>query len=182
MRLTPPAIDSQRMVLRIEQGKGQRDRYVMLSPKLLEILRDWWRVSRPTSWLFPGDRPNSPSAAAPWSRPVTARGALSESSEPKGSAASWLTVGLPLTSGERRLGKPNARKGYLAEAAGGEFPAGPPRRRASNPLDSLASHSFSHVRPHHYQATEANVLSDPERRYVARQVKGIEGRPAHSFR
>jgi site-specific recombinase XerD len=60
VRLTPPAIDSQRMVLRIEQGKGQKDRYVMLSPKLLTILRDWWRVSRSTPWIFPGDRPGDP--------------------------------------------------------------------------------------------------------------------------
>jgi len=60
VRLTPPAIDSQRMVLRVELGKGQKDRYVMLSPKLLQILRDWWRVSRPRPWLFPGDRPGAP--------------------------------------------------------------------------------------------------------------------------
>jgi len=60
VHLTIPAIDSQRMVLRIEQGKGQKDRYVMLSPKLLEILRDWWRVRRPRHWLFPGDRPGCP--------------------------------------------------------------------------------------------------------------------------
>lgn len=55
VRLTIPDIDSQRMVLRVEQGKGQKDRYVMLSPKLLEILRSWWRVERPKQWLFPGD-------------------------------------------------------------------------------------------------------------------------------
>jgi integrase/recombinase XerD len=55
--LTLPAIDSQRMVLRVEQGKGQKDRYVMLSPKLLEILRDWWRMERPGHWLFPGGTP-----------------------------------------------------------------------------------------------------------------------------
>jgi site-specific recombinase XerD len=55
--LTAPAIDSQRMVLRVEQGKGQKDRYVMLSPKLLEILREWWRVERPEHWLFPGNKP-----------------------------------------------------------------------------------------------------------------------------
>ena len=60
VRLTPAAIDSQRMVLRVEQGKGQKDRYVMLSPKLLEILREWWRVSRPRHWLFPGARPGHP--------------------------------------------------------------------------------------------------------------------------
>ncbi|MBE3123715.1 MAG: site-specific integrase [Planctomycetes bacterium] len=47
-------VDSQRMVIRVEQGKGQKDRYVMLSPKLLEILRDWWRRTKPTTWLFPG--------------------------------------------------------------------------------------------------------------------------------
>jgi integrase/recombinase XerD len=55
--LTLPAIDSQRMVLRVEQGKGQKDRYVMLSPKLLEILRAWWRMERPGHWLFPGGTP-----------------------------------------------------------------------------------------------------------------------------
>ena len=60
VHLTIPAIDSQRMVLRVEQGKGQKDRYVMLSPKLLEILREWWRVARPRHWLFPGDRPGCP--------------------------------------------------------------------------------------------------------------------------
>jgi integrase/recombinase XerD len=55
--LTPPTIDSKRMVLRVEQGKGMKDRYVMLSAKLLEILREWWRVERPQHWLFPGDMP-----------------------------------------------------------------------------------------------------------------------------
>ena len=57
VRLTIPDIDSQRMVLRVDQGKGQKDRYVMLSPKLLEILRAWWRVEKPKQWLFPGDNP-----------------------------------------------------------------------------------------------------------------------------
>jgi len=57
LRLRPTDIDSRRMVIRVEQGKGQKDRYVMLSPKLLDLLRTWWRVERPTTWLFPGDRP-----------------------------------------------------------------------------------------------------------------------------
>jgi site-specific recombinase XerD len=48
-------IDSKRMVIRVEQGKGRMDRYVMLSAKLLQILRNWWRVDRPKGWLFCGD-------------------------------------------------------------------------------------------------------------------------------
>ncbi len=57
VRLKPTEIDSQRMVIRVEQGKGQKDRYVMLSPKLLEILRNWWRLEKPKPWLFPSNIP-----------------------------------------------------------------------------------------------------------------------------
>jgi len=47
-------IDSERMLLRIEQGKGRKDRFAMLSPLLLELLRDWYRIARPAVWLIPG--------------------------------------------------------------------------------------------------------------------------------
>jgi len=63
LHLKTEDIDSHRMVIRIEQGKGNRDRYVMLSAKLLETLRTWWRVERPRHWLFPGDRPDRPTTA-----------------------------------------------------------------------------------------------------------------------
>src|SRR5438477_8854930 len=53
IRLKPPEIDSQGMVIRIAQGKGQKDRYVILSPKLLEVLRDWWRMEKPPSLALP---------------------------------------------------------------------------------------------------------------------------------
>jgi len=53
-------IDSQRMMIRIEQGKGWKDRYVMLSPNLLAILRVYWKVARPKDWLFPGRPPIRP--------------------------------------------------------------------------------------------------------------------------
>lgn len=59
-------IDSDRMILRIEQGKGRRDRYAMLSLSLLELLRSWWREAHaqgkmlPGGWLFPGQNPINP--------------------------------------------------------------------------------------------------------------------------
>jgi integrase/recombinase XerD len=65
-------IDSQRMTLRVEQGKGQRDRYVMLSPQLLELLRDWWQGARPQVWLFPGQNPINPMTPRQLNRAVTA--------------------------------------------------------------------------------------------------------------
>ncbi len=58
--LKPTDIDSQRMMLRVDQGKGRKDRYVMLSPRLLDELRAYWKAARPTLWLFPGDRPDQP--------------------------------------------------------------------------------------------------------------------------
>jgi hypothetical protein len=62
-------IDSQRMTLRVEQGKGQRDRYVMLAPQLLELLREWWLAARPQAWLFPGRNPINPMSARQPVRP-----------------------------------------------------------------------------------------------------------------
>jgi site-specific recombinase XerD len=60
VRLKPAAIDSQRMVIRVEQGKGRKDRYVMLPPKLLVMLRDYWKRTHPGEWLFPGDPSSKP--------------------------------------------------------------------------------------------------------------------------
>jgi site-specific recombinase XerD len=57
-------IDSARMLLRVRQGKGQQDRYVMLSPTLLPLLRQYWQQEKPRPWLFPGH---------PRTRPLTTK-------------------------------------------------------------------------------------------------------------
>jgi len=79
--LKPTHIDSQRMVIRVEQGKGAKDRYVMLSPRLLEILRRWWRCARPKDWLFPGGVPSqhiTPDAMVKTCHEVQERSGLSK--------------------------------------------------------------------------------------------------------
>ncbi len=53
VRLKVSDIDSQRMLIRVDQGKGKKDRYTMLSPRLLEVLRRYWRTLRPQHYLFP---------------------------------------------------------------------------------------------------------------------------------
>ena len=84
VRLKIADIDSSRMLIRVEQGKGGRDRYIMLSPQLLVVLRAYWRETRPAHWMFPGQdetRPLDPSvlqwacrqarSAAKLGKPVT---------------------------------------------------------------------------------------------------------------
>ncbi len=71
-------VDSERMLLRVEQGKGRKDRHAMLSPQLLELLRAWWRQGRhlgvmlPQGWLFPGQNPVAPLSTRQLNRAVHA--------------------------------------------------------------------------------------------------------------
>lgn len=74
-------IDSSRMVVRVEQGKGGRDRYVMLSSQLLGILRSYWKLARPAHWLFPGrdgEHPISPTVLHAACRSACAASGLSK--------------------------------------------------------------------------------------------------------
>src|ERR1700739_1290561 len=63
-------IDPERLLLRIEQGKGRKDRFAMLSPRLLDLLRDWYRIARPAIWLFPGRDPMLPMTTRQFTRAV----------------------------------------------------------------------------------------------------------------
>lgn len=63
-RLKVASIDSARMLIRIERGKGGKERYVMLSAQLLQILRAYWRLARPGLWLFPGRAADEPVSVA----------------------------------------------------------------------------------------------------------------------
>jgi len=60
LSLRPEHIDSSRMVIRVEQGKGRKDRDVMLPSHLLEVLRAYWRQYRPATWLFEGQHRGQP--------------------------------------------------------------------------------------------------------------------------
>jgi integrase/recombinase XerD len=71
-------IDSKRMMLRVEQGKGRKDRYAMLSPVLLELLRDWYRIFRPQGWLFPGQNPVNPMTTRQLTRACHAAAQMAE--------------------------------------------------------------------------------------------------------
>jgi integrase/recombinase XerD len=71
-------IDSKRMVIRVEQGKGRKDRYVMLSPHLLELLRAWWKAARPQGWLFPGRNPVQPMTTRQLNRACHASAQMAE--------------------------------------------------------------------------------------------------------
>jgi integrase/recombinase XerD len=60
VKLRPRDIDSQRMMIRVVAGKRARDRYTLLSTRLLEELRAYWKAYRPATWLFPGRKPEKP--------------------------------------------------------------------------------------------------------------------------
>ena len=75
-------IDSARMVIRVEQGKGRKDRYVMLSQHLLDLLRAWWKVGRPQGWLFPGQNPVNPLTPRQLNRACHAAARMAEIDKP----------------------------------------------------------------------------------------------------
>ena len=71
-------IDSKRVIIRVEQGKGGKDRNVMLSPHLLDLLRAWWKAARPRGWLFPGRDPAQPMTTRQLNRACHAAAQMAE--------------------------------------------------------------------------------------------------------
>src|SRR6266581_4214906 len=71
-------IDSKRMIIRVEQGKGGKDRNVMLSPSLLDLLRTWWKAAQPQGWLFPGRDPAQPMTTRQLNRACHAAAQIAE--------------------------------------------------------------------------------------------------------
>lgn len=153
------------MVLRVDQGKGRKDRYVMLSPKLLEILRAWWRVHRPRHWLFPGDRPGRLESSSSFSARSTR---LSPRVRPTASGR----VG---ASSTRRRRAPRRRDPAgtrhagprTAPPANGSTPTSAPRRRL-NPHRRAPSRGFVqpvfHTPPRHPPRASPSTISPPHRR------------------
>ena len=108
-RLTIADIDSRRMLIRVEQGKGGSDRYIMLSPKLLIVRRAYWREARPAHWLFPGQddsRPLDPNACRPRA-PLRGRRPSSVNRSPsiRCATASPLEAGTDIASSRDAMGR-----------------------------------------------------------------------------
>ena len=66
------------MMLRVDQGKGRKDRHAILSPVLLDLLRDWWQIARPIAWLFPGRDPVQPISTRQLNRACHAAAVMAE--------------------------------------------------------------------------------------------------------
>ena len=102
-------VDSQRMTLRIEQGKGRRDRYAMLSPVLLERLRAWWRVAHAQGkmleggWLFPGMDPVDSLSTRQLNRAVHAAGPRRRTSTSASRCTRCATASRPTCSNRRSI-------------------------------------------------------------------------------
>jgi integrase/recombinase XerD len=99
-------IDSKRMIIRVEQGKGRKDRYVMLSPHLLELLRAWYKAARPQGWLFPGMNPVNPMTTRQLRRACHAAAHMAEIGKPVSPHPSSQLCDASAGTEHRRSGDP----------------------------------------------------------------------------
>src|SRR5215211_6722841 len=138
-------IDSTRMVIRVEQGKGRKDRYVMLSPQLLDLLRAWWRAARPQGWLFPGQNRVNPLTPRQLNRACHAAARLAEIDKP----VSLHTLRHPPARAECRHPRhPGAARPYQARHHRPLHPRGHPAHpHRDEPARSSASRGSARLRP-----------------------------------
>jgi integrase/recombinase XerD len=140
-RLTIEDIDSSRMVLRVRRAKGNKDRDVMLSPVLLDTLRQYWKRSRPGCWLFPGygpDKPMTTKSVFLMVRSVAARAKITKTVSPHTLRHSFAThlleSGTDLRTIQLLLGHSDVRTTIIYLQVSQQH-----LRKITSPLDQLAS-------------------------------------------
>ncbi len=140
-RLTIEDIDSSRMVLHVRQAKGNKDRDVMLSPVLLETLRQYWKRSRPRCWLFPGNGPDNPMTTKSvflMVRSIAARAKITKTVSPHTLRHSFAThlleSGTDLRTIQLLLGHADVRTTIIYLQVSQQH-----IRKITSPLDQLAS-------------------------------------------
>jgi site-specific recombinase XerD len=142
-RLTIDDIDSSRMVLHVRQAKGKKDRDVMLSPVLLETLRQYWKGSRPKRWLFPGygpDKPMRTKSVFLMVRSIAARAKITKTVSPHTLRHSFAThlleSGTDLRTIQLLLGHADVRTTIIYLQVSQQH-----IRKIISPLDQLPSHA-----------------------------------------
>lgn len=140
-RLTIGDIDGSRMVIHVHQAKGNKDRDVMLSPVLLETLRQYWKVSRPKHWLFPGygtDKPMTTKSVFLMVRSVAARAKITKTVSPHTLRHSFAThlleFGTDLRTIQLLLGHADVRTTIIYLQVSQQH-----IRKIVSPLDHLSS-------------------------------------------
>ena len=140
-------IDSERMLLRVERGKGGKDRHAMLSPQLLELLRGWWREGRrrslllPGGWLFPGRNPVEPLSARQLCRVVRAAAQAAGINEARVAAHAAAQLCHPPARARRRYPRdPDAPRPRQARHHGALHPRRQYARSGPSPAHSTGSH------------------------------------------
>ena len=141
-------IDFTRMVIRVEQGKGRKDRYVMLSPQLLALLRAWWKAARPQGWLFPGQNRVNPLTPRQLNRACHAAARLAEIDKPVKPAHPAPQLRHPPARAERRHPRhPGAARAYQARHHRPLHPRGDPAHpHRDEPARSSASRGSAGLR------------------------------------
>lgn len=139
LHLRAPDIDSHRMTIRVDQGKGRKDRYVMLSEKLLDTLRRYWWENRPGTWLFPGQDAAKPLDRSSVSRAFAAargRAGIRKKASPHSLRHSFATHllerGVNIRVIQRLLGHRSVRTTEIYTHVAGNY-----LRDTKSPLDDL---------------------------------------------